>query len=238
VRQFTDTAFVLRAFRHGEDGAVMHAFTQNHGRVAGYLPRLSERVKALAVAGTHVQVEWQSKNQDGLGFFQLEEDTNLTVPVWVLPETGVSAWQSAIQILDMVLPERQELPNLYSATQTLAGFLSETDLLPIVYVQWELGLLRELGYGLNLEKCVASGSTDKNTFTHVSPKSGGVVSQGAALPLAAKLLPLPKFILGDINPPPTAQDIQDGLDLAGYFIAHRVLYPLSKNLPDARQKLV
>ncbi|MDE3115843.1 MAG: DNA repair protein RecO C-terminal domain-containing protein, partial [Pseudomonadota bacterium] len=103
-----------------------------------------------------------------------------------------------------------------------------------LYVRWEVGLLDELGFGLDLSQCAATGATDD--LTHVSPRSGRAVSSAAAAPYRGRLLPLPQFLLGSQNAV-TADDIAAGLKLTAYFLAERVLIPHGRQMPQARLRL-
>src|SRR5690606_13339599 len=122
-----------------------------------------------------------------------------------------------------------------SAYAGLAALLAafSSDLLAASYIFWEIGLLRELGFGLDLTKSVSTGPADY--LRYVSPKSGCAVSAEAGLPYEGKLLPLPPFLRGEARF--EDQDILDGLRLTGHFLLHRVFSQANVNLPDARLRL-
>lgn len=234
-----DTGFILKLIPHAEDGMVLHVLTAAHGRMAGYVPRAkqNQRLRGMLEQGQHVSLNWQAKTSEQLGTLLLEEDETQLVPLWGLDPQALAAWQSAIQLLETTCPERQAVTGLYEATQALASSLTDHAVWPALYIRWELGLLASLGYGLTLDRCVVTGSTDKTTLSHVSPKSGGAVSAVAAAPYVHKLLPLPPFLRGVYETAPTAEDITNGLTLSGHFINERVLNPLSKTLPPVRDVL-
>ncbi|MCP5367993.1 MAG: DNA repair protein RecO C-terminal domain-containing protein, partial [Hyphomicrobiales bacterium] len=106
---------------------------------------------------------------------------------------------------------------------------------PTVYVKWELGLLGELGFGLDLGSCAATGVVED--LSHVSPRSGRAVSRAAAEPYLDRLLPLPPFLLrpGALGGP---AEVLDGLALAGHFLERHVFAPHGLAVPAARQRLV
>ncbi len=151
----------------------------------------------------------------------------------------LAALASACSVAESALPEREPHPALFLATEALLEALAETgdDVWPAVYIRWELGLLGELGFGLVLSACAATGQTDELVF--VSPRTGRAVSRDAGAPYEDKLLRLPGFLA----PAPqssarlAAGDIGDGLRLTGYFLARHVFDPLNRPLPGARERL-
>ena len=106
---------------------------------------------------------------------------------------------------------------------------------PAIYVRLELGLLQELGFGLDLEKCAATGETEDLAF--VSPRTGRAVSRAAAEPYKGKLLPLPAF-LSTGGLPADPEELRQGLDLTGFFLERHVFWPHNKPLPPARARFM
>ena len=104
-----------------------------------------------------------------------------------------------------------------------------------LFVRWELGLLEALGFGLDLSRCAATGSSEN--LCYVSPKSGRAVSGEAGAPYRERLLVLPGFLLGSQNAEPTPEEIIAGLKLTGYFLTERVLRPHDREMPLARVRL-
>jgi DNA repair protein RecO (recombination protein O) len=102
-------------------------------------------------------------------------------------------------------------------------------------VRYEAVLLEDLGFGLDLESCAATGARDD--LTHVSPKSGRAVSAGAAMPYRNKLFALPPFLL-DHTAAASPKDLADGLTLTGFFLSRSVLEPHGIPVPAARDRLV
>jgi DNA repair protein RecO (recombination protein O) len=137
----------------------------------------------------------------------------------------------------VALPEGQPYPALYSA---LEGLLDAIEAAPsaadwgAALVRFELLLLAELGFGLDLERCAVSGSDDN--LVAVSPKSGRAVSAAEAEPYAGKLLVLPAFVRGGGRASWT--DIAQGLELTGHFLARDIFTDRSKPLAEARSRLV
>jgi DNA repair protein RecO (recombination protein O) len=137
--------------------------------------------------------------------------------------------------MSRLLPEREAHPNLFETALFVAGFLDEDDVWPALYVRWELALLSELGFGLDLESCAATGASED--LTHVSPKTGRAVSAAAAAPYADRLLPLPRFLRAGQKGRVDRQDVEDGLNLTGHFLELRLLAPQDLAMPEARRQL-
>ena len=141
--------------------------------------------------------------------------------------------------LTRLLPEHDPHPNLYEITLFVLSFLDDAAVWPALYVRWELALLQELGFGLDLTSCAATGTTEDLAF--VSPKSGRAVGLEPGRPYQDKLLPLPAFLTKTRPTGPNAivtpGDIAAGLKLTEHFLAARVLGPRDLVLPDARQRL-
>ena len=122
---------------------------------------------------------------------------------------------------------------LFSETLHLIHDLEKEDF-ATRYVAWELGLLRELGFGLDLSSCAATGVVED--LAYVSPRSAQAVSRDSGAPYRDKLLPLPAFLHGDTEA--SASDILDGLRLTGYFLDRHIFQPQERRLPDARERFV
>lgn len=236
--QFSDEGIVLSARPHGENHAVVNVFTPSAGRVAALVHGGQGRTRQPVIQpGNGVAVTWKGRSEDSLGHFSLEltEPRAASLMQDSLALTGLS---SATSLLSLCLPERQSLPQLYDATRVLFDLMEEKDIWPVIMVKWELGLLSALGYGLTLDRCVATGVTleDGADLTFVSPKSGASVSAEAGMPYKDRMLPLPPFLIdrGD----PDAGSLLAAFDLAGYFLTERILAPADRKLPDSRDRLL
>jgi DNA repair protein RecO (recombination protein O) len=148
---------------------------------------------------------------------------------------ALAGLSSAASLAAGALPEREAHPGAFHALEALIGVLQIPDIWPAVYVRYEAGLLQELGFGLDLSKCAATGSFDD--LIYVSPRTGRAVSAEAGEPYKDKLLHLPPFLLsaqGGIQP----GDVRAGLDLTAHFLQAFVFNPLNRPLPQARLWLV
>ena len=229
-------AIVCGLRTHGEHGAVVRLMTPDHGLQAAYVRGArGRRTSPLLIPGNLVQATLASRSNGQLPQATLEL-THSRAPLMAEPLPAAAiAWLSALTAT--ALPEEQPYPNLYAA---LDAVLATIEAAPgasgwgAVLVRYELLLLAELGFGLDLESCAASGV--RQGLVAVSPRSGRAVSAAAAEPFARQLLPLPRFLLEDV--PAGWADIVAGLALTGHFLGRDVLGDRSTPLADTRARLV
>jgi len=233
--QWTDEAIVLSAKPHGETAAVVELWTRTHGRHLGLVHGgRSRRLRPLLQTGNHVDATWKARLEDHLGHFSVE--MRRAYAAEALDDASALAAVSAMAALIRLLPERDPHPNLYEVTLFVLGFLDDATVWPALLVRWELALLEELGFGLELGQCAATGSNDRLVF--VSPKSGKAVSASAGEPYRDRLLALPQFLTKDRSGTVTNADIHRGFLLTGHFLESRVLLPRGQGLPQSRTRLV
>lgn len=232
--EFTDDGIVLSARAHGEAHAVAEIFLAQKGRWAGLVyGGQSRRTLPVLQAGNGVKAIWKGRLDDSLGHFTLE----LSAPRAAqhlhdrLALTGLSA---AAAVTQATLTEREPHPRLYAALAVLLSALDALEIWPPLFARYELGLLGELGFGLALNACVATGARDE--LIYVSPRSGGAVSASAGEPYKSKLLPLPRFLI-DPAAEASAAEIRDALSVTGYFVESRILHPAGREMPEARKRL-
>src|SRR3712207_1277432 len=136
-----------------------------------------------------------------------------------------------------LLPERDPHPALYDTTMVLVEHLDEPDLAPALFVRFEVVVLAEFGFGLDLAACAATGQ--QRDLVYVSPKSGRAVSAGAGEPYKDKLLSLPVFLRRDaVLEPPSPDEITAGVALTEYFLRERVFAPRGLDVPEERARFV
>ena len=231
--EWQDDGIIIGVKQHGENAAIVQVLTAEHGRCAGYIRGANaKQTRPILQVGNQVTVEWSARLAEQLGFFQFEMMTPYAARFLSSPER-MTALQSMAQMVIAIMPERQPSAILYSETLALLQAICRTPDWPQDYVQWEVTLLRELGFGLRLDKC-AVDPADRD-LTHVSPKSGHAVSHTVAIPYRDRLLPLPQFLggqhdLGD-------QEIRAGLALTGFFLHQNFFVPEQKPLPEPRRRL-
>lgn len=237
--EWRDHGIVLGARRHGETSLVVSLLTAGHGRHAGLVKGgAGKSARGTYQPGNLVSCIWKARLEDHLGLYACELlDANAAA---LLHDAGrLAALTAACAVVDAAVAEREPHPALYDATLALLTALRVPEAPPWAetYVRWELVLLAEMGFGLDLASCAATGEAEDLIW--VSPKSGRAVSAGAGAPYAAKLLPLPPFLRPDgEDAPATVDEVRQGLRLTGYFLDHHVFAPRQRRLPAARDRLV
>jgi DNA repair protein RecO (recombination protein O) len=233
--EFEDDAFVLSARSHGESGAIVELLTRAHGRHAAHVAGGgSRRMRSVLQTGERVLVRYRARTADHLGQASLEASGTGPSALFDDP-LALAGLSAAAAVAAGALPEREPHPAAFLAFEAIAGVLASAEIWPPVYVRFEQGLLHELGFGLDLSRCAATGATENLVF--VSPKTGRAVSAEAGAPYADRLLPLPPFLL---TPPGavSAGDVENGLKLTAHFLERYVFGPLSRPLPPARYWMV
>ena len=233
----SETAAIVCSLRtHGEHGAIVRLMTPEQGLIAAYVRGArGRRMRPILIAGNVVDARLSARTDTQLAQAEIElvhsRGPLLSEP---LPAAAID-WATVLTAT--ALPEGQPYPALYQALEGLLGAIEASPSANgwgAALVRYELLLLAELGFGLDLEQCAVTGGD--NDLVAVSPKSGRAVSAGEAEPYAGKLLPLPKFVRegGRASWPEIAQ----GLDLTGHFLLRDVLTDRSRPVADARVRLV
>ncbi len=228
-----DEGIILAVRRHGESAAVVSVFTAGHGRHAG-LVRGGAGRKAAPVRqiGNLVQAAWRARLADQLGSFTLELARPVAALLLDKPDR-LAGLCAACALLEAGLPERDPHPNLYSSLGGLIDALLQEEPWWQRYVRFELDLLAELGFGLDLGSCAVTGSRE---VAFVSPRTGRAVSRAGAGPYVDRLLPLPAFLVG--GGPPDAAQLRAGLQLTGAFLRRHLFDVSDGAAPRARQLLL
>jgi len=225
--------YILSVRPHGETSAIINVFTKEKGRHAGIVRGgRSRRLRPVLQAGNQVTVNWNARLSEHLGVFTVEA-IDARAAVLMQDRTSLSGLNAVSALCMQALPERQPYPKLYDVFEILMAQLHDVDVWPALYVRFEITLLQALGYGLDLSKCAATGSTEN--LTHVSPRSGRAVCEAAAEPYLDKLLILPPFVHGANTV--KSGDIIDGLTLSGVFLKTRVFHSQNRDMPEARSRM-
>jgi DNA repair protein RecO (recombination protein O) len=233
---WSSDAIALSARKFGENDAILDILTPDQGRTSGLVYGGSGKTKrALLEPGTRLHVAWKSRSDASLGYFETLEGRARGPADLMDDSAALSALSSAAALLLATTPERAACFGLYEGSEILLDGLSDTPNWPALYIRWEVGLLSELGFGLDLTKCALTGSLEDLAW--VSPKTGRAAARAAGEPFADKLLVLPPFLLGAQNKP-SSGDVADGFALTGHFIARELLDPVRKTMPDARARLI
>ena len=231
---WSDEGIFLMAKPLGEANAVAELFTLGHGRHLGLVRGgRSRRVRPLLQPGNLLRVTWRARLSEHLGGFNVELIE--AHGARALDDAAALAAIGSLTGLARLLPERDPHPELYAAALRILRALNDRRAWPALLVRWELQLLGELGFGLELGECAATG-TDAD-LVYVSPRSGRAVSRDAGKPYCDRLLKLPAFLL-DRAAPASEADILAGLALTGHFLERDVLAPHGLVMPQARERLI
>lgn len=234
--QWVDDGIVLAVRKHGEAAAIVSLLTARHGRHAGLVRGgAGRRQRGVLQPGNLVRATWRARLADHLGSYTIElaEARAAALLDRPGPLNGLAA---ACAVVEASVPEREPYPTLYAALDALLDTLAGSEAWAAAYVRFEIGLLQELGFGLDLGVCAVTGARDG--LAYVSPRSGRAVTAAAAAPWKEKLLRLPAFLLGRQAGALGEGDLRDGLLLSGHFLAHHVLAPARKEMPAARTRLL
>ncbi len=232
--EWAGVGYVLSVKKHGETSAIIDVLTRDHGRHVGLVRGgVGRRMRPVLQPGNKVQVEWHARLSEHLGTFKIEALSARAAEL-MDDRLMLCALNAMTAMTKETLPEREIHARVYDAFEVLLANLDDPEIWPILYVQWEAGLLQALGYGLDLSECASTGSNEQ--LTHVSPRSGRAVSASAAEPYLDKLYTLPPFMLGQSFAAPI--DIAHGLALTGYFLETRVQWGVNRTLPLARAQMI
>lgn len=230
-----DEGVVLSSRPHGENGAIVELLTREHGRHLGLVRGgAGRRQKSVLQAGNTVTAHWRARLNEHLGAYTVE----LVKPRagLLMDDAFALTGLSAACAVAGILPEREAHPALFEGFSFLLDTMEDVDIWPAIFVRWELGLLQDLGFGLELGQCAATGVRDD--LAYVSPRSGGAVSREAGAPYADRLFRLPPFLVSSQAGIDHADDIAEGLRITGHFLERHFYAPLGKHLPDARIRLM
>jgi DNA repair protein RecO (recombination protein O) len=231
---WTDEGVVLAIRRHGESAAIVSVFTRAHGRYAG-LARggFGRRARPIWQQGNLVQVTWRARLAEQLG--ALSGELKAPLAARLLPEPArLGGLAAACALLETTLPERDPHEHLFEAFGLWLERLLGNRAWLEGYVRFELDLLAELGFGLDLSRCAVTGAAED--LVYVSPSSGRAVSRAGAGAYADRLLPLPPFLLGRGTADPA--QLAAGLRLTGTFLRRHLFDASERSLPVARDRLL
>ena len=233
--EWRDEGLLLSARPHGEGSAIVEVFTDGHGRHAGVVRGGSSRKMAPVLQpGAQVAVTWKARLEDHLGAYAIEPLASRAA-LALQDRLALAGLNAVCALLSRVLPEREPHPELYAVTQELLDGLGRGGDWTVDYIRWELALLEDQGYGLDLSTCAVTGATEG--LIYVSPRSGRAVSAAGAGEWADRMLPLPPVLRGE-----GAADVEEvlaALRTTGHFVEKRLLADLSdRTPPPARARLM
>ena len=231
--EWRDEGVILSVRRHGETSAIAEILTSAHGRCLGLVRGgRSRQQRPVLQAGNAVQAVWRARLEEQLGTYVLEP---LELRAGAIMEDPFRlAGLSTLAELSRLLPEREPHVRVYEALRIVLGAIEQDEVWPALLVRWEMGLLDELGFGLDLTQCAASGV--KDNLAYVSPRSGKAVSAEAGAPYRDRLFRLPGFLLDNVAA--RSEDVIDGFKLTGYFLHRHVFEPRGAAMPEQRDRVI
>src|SRR5476649_305613 len=232
--EWTDEGIVLGVRRHGEANGILELMTREHGRHLGLVRGgFGSRLKPILQTGNSVSASWLARLDEHLGNYTVEPMHQRASNFFGAPHAIYGVGHLAAMM--RLLPERDPHAGLYSVFEEILDRLVDPVLAAPLVVRFELQLLTELGFGLDLSECASTGATDE--LIYVSPKSGRAVSRVAGEPWADKMLHLPAF-LRDLAIEPADGDVANGFALTGFFLERHVLQPRGLTLTDERAHFI
>lgn len=233
--KWKEQAIILGTRQYGETSVILEIMTRQHGRYMGVVKGgRSRRMAAILQPGNFVEAEWWARLDEHLGLFRLEALDLHAARLIVLPEALYALQLMAFHL--RLLPERDPHPSLYDLLHFFMQNFEESSIIAELLVRFEMRLLEELGFGLDLSRCAATGSLEK--LYYVSPKSGRAVCEQAGLPWKEKLLILPQFLVQKTTRPIDFSDIMNGFILTGFFLMRHVWEPRAVKQPSVRMNLI
>lgn len=233
--EWTDTGLVLGARRHGEANAILEVMTAQHGRHLGLVRGgFGSRQRPVLQPGNSVRLVWRARLEDHLGHFTVEGETLRAAQM--LSSGHALFCLQHLGSLARLLPERDPHPSIHDTLCHIVDGLADAHAAAAAVALFELQILAELGFGLDLSRCAATGTTDD--LIYVSPRSGNAVSRVGGEPWRDRLLRLPMFFLdGDTTAASTA-DIADGFAITGLFLERHVMTPRNATFSEAREAII
>ena len=232
--EWRDEGLIVGIRKHGESSAIVEVFSRGHGRHLGVARGARSKTNAPALQpGNSLSAVWRARLDEHIGNWTLEP-TRLRSSE-ILGSAMALHGVNYLGALARLLPERDPHPALYETFELVADHLHAPDVGPALMARLELAMLAELGFGLDLERCAATGA--REDLIYVSPKSAKAVSRAAGKPWKDRLLPLPAFLAGG-SAQADSTDVANGFRLTGYFLEREFFAPRGSPLPDCRRAFI
>jgi DNA repair protein RecO (recombination protein O) len=229
--EWTDIGIVLGVRRHGEANAIVELMTQAHGRHLGLVRGgTGTRLRPVLQPGNSVMATWRARLDEHLGYYTIE-GLDLRAASFLLSAHAVYG-VTHLAGLCRLLPERDPHESVFVALDAALAMIEDPAAAAVLAARFELDLLAELGFGLDLSACAATGAAED--LVYVSPKSGRAVSRAAGEPWRDRLLALPAFLAEEDAPAPTPEELAAAFALTGFFLGRHVFEVRGEPLPDAR----
>ncbi|MCO6389419.1 DNA repair protein RecO [Aliihoeflea aestuarii] len=229
--EWRDDGIILGTRRHGETSVILEVMTPAHGRHLGLVRGgRSRRMQPVLQPGNKVELVWRARLDEHLGFFAVEP---VDLKAARLMESAASVYGLQLMAAHLrLLPERDPHSGLYETLSIVLDNLEDPTSAAELIVRFELLILEELGFGLDLERCAATGA--REDLAYVSPKSGRAVSRAAGDPWRDKMLALPEFLQRGSRLGCDETTIAEAFRLTGFFLTRHIYEPRGMEEPDSR----
>ncbi len=232
--EWTDEAIVLGVKRHGETSVIVELMTREHGRHLGLVRGgAGRRMRGVLQPGNALRATWRARLDEHLGNYAVE-GLNLRAAGFLLAAHAVHG-VTHLAALCRLLAEREPHAAIYAALEEILDRLDDPHAVAPMIARFELDFLAELGFGLDLSACAATGATQD--LIYVSPRSGRAVSREAGEAYRDRLMRLPAFLSSD-EEPASAADLAAAFTLTGFFLDRHAFAPRGLALPEARAHFV
>jgi len=232
--QWTDEGIVLGVKRHGETSVILELMTREHGRHLGLVRGgAGTRLRGVLQPGNALGATWRARLDEHLGHYTVEP-LNLRAAGFLAAAHAVHG-VTHLAALCRLLAEREAHRGVYEALEAILEHLGDPHAAAPLIARFELNFLAELGFGLDLSSCAATGVTED--LIYVSPRSGRAVSRAAGEAYRDRLMRLPAFLSGATEPH-SAGDIADAFALTGFFLDRHAFAPRGLPVPEARAHFV
>ena len=234
--EWRDEGILLANRRHGESAAIIEVFTPSRGRHAGVVRGgASRKMAPILQPGAQLDASWRARLEDHIGSYTVELLRSRAAGA-MGDRVSLAGLNAVVALLLFCLPEREAHERLYHQTEALLDLLGQADIWPLAYLRWEMILLEDLGFGLDLSECAVLGAAG-DELVYISPRTGRAVSRSGAGEWADRLLPLLPCLKGQ-GPAPDAE-VTRALQVTGHFLKTQVAPELGhKPLPDARARFL
>lgn len=234
--KWDDTGIIISSKKHGDSSLILSVLTEEHGKHSGYIRnKVTKKNSFIYEIGNIIDLTWTGRLEDHLGYYKCELLNSYSYNFFDNSLT-LNALNSFCDLQNNFLPEREVYKNLYNHGISFIKLVNSKNLDWVYnYIKWEVILLSELGYGMDLSCCAVTGN--KNNLIYVSPKSGRAVSADAAGKWKSKLLNLPGFLISSELEKINKNNIIDGIKLTSFFLK-KYLSNLGLKLPESRDRFV
>ena len=234
--QWSEPGIVIATRRYGETSVILEVMTRERGRHMGLVRGgRSRRLRPMLQPGNTLRVTWRARLDEHLGSFRVEPVADRAADIM---GSGAALYGLQLAAAHLrLLPERDPHPRLYDVLAVILDRLGEPLLAAELMARFELLLLDELGFGLDLASCAATGATDD--LAYVSPKTGRAVSRVAGMAYDNILFRLPAFLIerGE-GAPPSLAGLHDAFQMTGFFLERHLLEPRGLAMPDVRAAFI